>query len=65
MQNIFFSLLSVVFNALSSLYQGIFGSRERKHGSLKGEFAIRKARYAERIYKIFARVKQREMDFGS
>ena len=32
MQNIFFSLLPAVFSALSSLYRGIFGSREKKYG---------------------------------
>ena len=65
MQNKCFSLVSVVFSALSSLYRGIFRSRERKHGSQKREFAIRKVCYRERIYKTFVRVKQREMDFGS
>ena len=46
MQNKFFSLLSAVFSALSSLYQGIFGSR--------------KVRYTEKICKPFVRVKQRK-----
>ena len=32
MQNIFL-LLSAGFSTLSSLYQGMFGSREGKHGS--------------------------------
>ena len=31
MQNVFFSLLSAVSSALSSLYRGIFGSQERKY----------------------------------
>ena len=51
MQNKFFSLLSAVLSALTSLYRGIFGSRERKYGSQKQEFAIRKVCYTERIYK--------------
>ena len=34
------TLLSAVFSALSSLYRGIFGSRERKYGLYKREFAI-------------------------
>ena len=33
MQNIFFSLFYAMSSASSSLYRGIFGSRERKYGS--------------------------------
>ena len=36
-----FPLISAVFSALSSLYQGIFGSREKKYCSQKREFGIR------------------------
>ena len=32
-QSNFYSLLTTVFNALSSLYGGNFNSRERKYGS--------------------------------
>ena len=45
-----FSLLSAVFNALSSLYWGIFGSRERQNSLWKWKLAIRKVRYIEKIY---------------
>ena len=71
------TLLSAVFSALSSLYRGIFGSRERKYGLYKREFAIRNVcyikdaklsnilGYTEKIYKNFVRVKKSEMNFCS
>ena len=53
MQNECISLISAVFNALSWLYWGIFGSREKRYGSQKRQFALPKVRYTKRIYKTF------------
>ena len=55
MRNKCISLISAVFSVLNWLYQGIFGSREKKYGSQKRQFALPKVRYTERIYKTFVK----------
>ena len=54
MRNKCISLISAVFSALNWLYQGIFGSREKKYGSQKRQFAFTKG-CIERIYNTFVK----------
>ena len=49
MRDKFFVLLSAMLSAFGLLYRGIFNLREKKYGSWKREFAIRKVCYIEMI----------------